>query len=116
MVDDSEPEIVPPHAKHGAPRLQEAALASLLGRFPEWRRDGDVIERRVTVADFRTALRLVNEVGAAAEEEDHHPDLAIEGWNRVTVRLTTHDAGGLTTNDFVLARAVEAAIASCATP
>ena len=55
--------------------------------------------------------RLVNLVGAAAERENHHPDLAISGWNKVTFRLSTHDAGGLTGNDFVLAREIDVLIA-----
>lgn len=102
---------VPAHAAHGAPRLAEDELRALLAQFPDWRRDGEWIERRVEVRDFRAALRLVNLAGEAAEREDHHPDIAINGWNKVTFRLSTHDAGGLTANDFVLAREIDILVA-----
>ena len=68
---------VPQHARNGAPRLSEDELRALLAQFPDWRRDGDSIERKVEVRDFRAALRLVNLVGEAAERENHHPDLAM---------------------------------------
>jgi 4a-hydroxytetrahydrobiopterin dehydratase len=102
---------VPQHARNGAPRLSEDELRALLAQFPDWRRDGAWIERKVELRDFRAALRLVNLVGEAAERENHHPDLAINGWNKVTFRLSTHDAGGLTDNDFVLAREIDVLVA-----
>jgi len=102
---------VPDHARNGAQRLPEDELRALLAQFPDWRRDGDWIERKVEVRDFRAALRLVNLVGEAAERENHHPDLAITGWNKVTFRLSTHDARGLTGNDFVLAREIDVLVA-----
>lgn len=66
------------------------------------------IERRLEVQDFQAALDLVQAIGAVAEEQNHHPDLAITAYRRVTVSLSTHDAGGLTENDFVLARRIDA--------
>jgi 4a-hydroxytetrahydrobiopterin dehydratase len=102
---------VPDHARNGAPRLSDDELRALLAQFPEWRRDGASIERKVEVRDFQAALRLLNLVGDAAERENHHPDLAITGWNKVTFRLSTHDAGGLTGNDFVLAREIDVLVA-----
>ncbi len=66
------------------------------------------IERRLEVQDFKAALALVNAIGAAADEENHHPDLSISNYRFVTVLLTTHDAGGLTANDFVMARRCDA--------
>jgi 4a-hydroxytetrahydrobiopterin dehydratase len=102
---------VPDHARNGAPRLSDDEARALLAQFPAWRRDGDWIEREVEVRDFRAALRLVNLVGEAAERENHHPDLAIKGWNKVTFRLSTHSARGLTENDFVLAREIDVLVA-----
>ncbi len=102
---------VPNRTRNGAPRLSEDELRALLAQFPDWRRDGEWIERRVDVRDFAAALRLVNLVGEAAERENHHPDLAITGWNKVTFRLSTHDAKGLTGNDFVLAREIDVLVA-----
>ena len=56
---------------------------------------------------FADALAYVNAVGALAEEMNHHPDIDIR-WNRVTLRLSTHDAGGLTQADLELARRIDA--------
>lgn len=102
---------VPDHVRNPAPRLSDDEVRALLAQFPEWRREGDWIERSVEVRDFPAALRLVNLVGEAAEREDHHPDLAITGWNKVTFRLSTHSAHGLTGNDFVLAREIDVLVA-----
>jgi 4a-hydroxytetrahydrobiopterin dehydratase len=71
-----------------------------------WRRDGDELVKVVTRTDFVGALAFVNAVGALAEEANHHPDIDIR-WNTVTLRLTTHSAGGLTRKDVELARAVD---------
>jgi 4a-hydroxytetrahydrobiopterin dehydratase len=57
--------------------------------------------------DFKEALGFVNQVGDLAEEADHHPDILLHGWNKVRLTLSTHSAGGLTMNDFMLARRVD---------
>ncbi len=49
----------------------------------------------MTLKDFAEALACVNRVGELAESRNHHPDIAIS-WNKVTLRLSTHSAGGLT--------------------
>lgn len=72
-----------------------------------WRRDGDWLEKTSTFKDFREAMAFVNRVAELAEERNHHPDISIS-WNRVTLRLTTHDRGGLTERDFDLAQAIDA--------
>jgi 4a-hydroxytetrahydrobiopterin dehydratase len=56
---------------------------------------------------FADALAYVNAVGALAEEMDHHPDIDIR-WNRVTLRLSTHSAGGITEADLELGRRIDA--------
>ena len=58
--------------------------------------------------DFRAALRWVNRVGMLAEEEGHHPDLHLTRWNRVELVLWTHAVDGLSENDFVLAKKIDA--------
>ena len=55
--------------------------------------------------DFRDALLYVNAIGYLAEQANHHPDIAIS-WNKVTLHLVTHSAGGLTAKDFALARQI----------
>lgn len=61
------------------------------------------LERSYRFANFAESLVFVNAVGAAAEQANHHPDIAF-GWGRATVRWTTHDAGGITAKDVALAR------------
>jgi 4a-hydroxytetrahydrobiopterin dehydratase len=80
-----------------------AALAKL---GPEWAVDGQVLRKTFRFPDFVSALAFVNQVGALAEEDQHHPDLALS-WGKVTVELTTHDAGGLSDKDFALATRIE---------
>jgi 4a-hydroxytetrahydrobiopterin dehydratase len=72
-----------------------------------WTRHGDHLEKEATFADFRAAMAWVNRVADLAEERNHHPDITVS-WNRVTLRVSTHDRGGLTGLDFDLARAVDA--------
>jgi 4a-hydroxytetrahydrobiopterin dehydratase len=82
--------------------LNEEEIAARLGSVPGWERDGDSIVAVVTRADFRDALLYVGAVGYLAEAAGHHPDIAIS-WNKVTLTLSTHSAGGLTGADFDLA-------------
>jgi 4a-hydroxytetrahydrobiopterin dehydratase len=87
--------------------LTEEALATELVTVPEWAHVGDTIKRTVTRADFRAAMLYVGAIAYLAEEADHHPDILVQ-WNKVTLTLSTHSAGGLTGNDFALARAIDA--------
>ena len=71
-----------------------------------WQKTGQVISRRFEFADFTGAMKFVNGVAALAEAAGHHPDMDIR-WNKVTLSLTTHDAGGLTDKDYALALACD---------
>lgn len=89
-----------------ARRVSAAERDALLAAVPQWRIvtvDGvERLERRFSVADFARALELTNQIGAAAEGEDHHPAILTE-WGRVTVSWWTHSVRGLHRNDFVMA-------------
>jgi 4a-hydroxytetrahydrobiopterin dehydratase len=87
--------------------LTEEAIAAELATVPDWDHVGDSIRRTVTKADFRAAMLYVGAVAYLAEEANHHPDILIQ-WNKVTLTLSTHSAGGLTAKDFALARTVDA--------
>ena len=87
-------------------RLDESGVVEALRRTPGWERAGAEIRRTYRFRDFREALAFVNRVGGLAEAAGHHPDIDIR-YNTVTLALTTHDAGGLTTKDFELARAID---------
>ena len=78
-------------------------IAAALAAVPEWRQRDDAIVRTFQFKDFPAAMKFVDAVAVAAEQAWHHPDIDIR-WNKVTLALTTHDAGGLTQKDFDLAR------------
>ena len=68
-----------------------------------WSVVDDALEREFRFADFRAAIDFVNRIAEVAEEENHHPDITIS-YNRVTVRWSTHSAGGITARDAELAQ------------
>ena len=72
----------------------------------EWQRQDDVLEKTRTLASFPEAIAFVGRVAELAERADHHPDIDIR-WRTVTLRLTTHSAGGLTDKDLALAEAID---------
>lgn len=88
----------------GVPPLDEAGRAPLLEQIEgEWQVvDGHHLSRSYRFDDFRTALDFVNAVGEMAEEQGHHPDLAL-AWGRVGVEIWTHKIDGLHEADFVFA-------------
>jgi 4a-hydroxytetrahydrobiopterin dehydratase len=73
----------------------------------DWRREGDAIVRDLQFDDFAGAMAYVNRVADLAEEANHHPDILVHGWNKVRLTLTTHSEGGLTDNDFQMARRID---------
>jgi 4a-hydroxytetrahydrobiopterin dehydratase len=87
--------------------LTEEEITAELATVPGWMQAGDSITRTVKRADFRAAMLYVGAVAYLAEEANHHPDILVQ-WNKVTLTLSTHSAGGLTGNDFALARAIDA--------
>ena len=87
--------------------LSDSEAAEHLGRLPGWERHGSAIRRTFSFADFGGAMAFVNRVAVLAEAADHHPDIDIR-FSKVTLTLSTHDAGGLTGRDFALARKIEA--------
>ena len=85
------------------PKLEDAQIVLALATVPDWNRQGDAIARTFQFKDFPAAVKFVDAVAGLAEQAWHHPDIDIR-WNKVTLTLTTHDAGGLTQKDFDLAR------------
>lgn len=84
-------------------RLTPAEIKTSLATVPGWSHVRQAIRRTFEFPDFVVAMKFVNAVARAAEKAGHHPDIEIR-WNKVTLTLTTHDAGGLTARDFELAR------------
>lgn len=87
--------------------LTETEIAERLRRVPGWQQRGTKICRTWAFADFKAAMAFVNRVAALADAADHHPDIDIR-YSRVTLVLSTHDAGGLTARDFDLAETIGA--------
>lgn len=89
-------------------RLTDVEREALLAELPEWslREDGLAITRTFRFADFSEAWAFMNRVALHAEKADHHPEW-FNVYNRVEVRLTTHDADGLSARDAAMARAME---------
>jgi 4a-hydroxytetrahydrobiopterin dehydratase len=85
--------------------LKEDQITAELAASPGWAREGGQISRTIQRRDFRDAMIFVGAVAFLAEEANHHPDILIQ-WNRVTLTLSTHSAGGLTAADFTLARLI----------
>jgi len=88
-------------------RLNDEDIERRLGELEGWERAGDAIRRSFKFKDFVGSVQFVNRLVEPAEDMNHHPDLEVS-WNTVTVSLSTHSEGGLTDNDFELARRIEA--------
>lgn len=86
------------------PRLSGSEVEALLPELPGWvlADDGRQLRRRFSFPDFAAALAFVSRLGALAESEDHHPDIAF-GWGWAEIVWTTHAIGGLHANDFIMA-------------
>jgi 4a-hydroxytetrahydrobiopterin dehydratase len=83
-------------------------MNALASDMPAWTNDGVALSRELTFKDFRHAFAFMTDVARTADEMDHHPEWS-NVYNKVSVRLTTHDAGGLTEKDVTLARHIDVA-------
>lgn len=81
-------------------------LEGLLKKLPEWDLENNSILRMMEFDEFMEAIDFVNAVAEIAEEAGHHPDIDIR-WCTITVRLTTHDVGGLTEADLDVAKKID---------
>lgn len=88
--------------------LTKAEIDAALAELPAWvlSSDGLAIERELKLKDFNAAFGFMTRVALYAEKANHHPDWS-NAYNRVGLRLTTHDAGGLTQRDVALAKFID---------
>ncbi len=87
-------------------KLSKAEIETALADLSGWTTENKKLRKRLEFNNFAESLDFVNRVGAIAEELDHHPDILL-GWGYAEFFITTHDAGGLTQNDFDLAKRIE---------
>ncbi|MFN0011893.1 MAG: 4a-hydroxytetrahydrobiopterin dehydratase [Phycisphaerales bacterium] len=89
--------------------MGEEQVGHELAARPEWSESGGSIQRTFAFKTFVEAMAFVNKAAAAAEAMQHHPDILIR-YNKVTMTLSTHDAGGITMKDFDLATKMDGMI------
>lgn len=101
----------------GIPPLTEEKAREFAAATPGWTlvESATRLFRRFEFRDFKAAIEFVNRVADLAEQEGHHPDIAIH-WNKVELTLWTHKIGGLHENDFILAAKVDQLLDEPKTP
>lgn len=87
--------------------LGDSEMGDRLAELPGWQRSGDAIAKTFARGDFAGSVRFVESIVEPAEAMGHHPDLEIS-WDKVTVSISTHSEGGITTADFELAAKIDA--------
>jgi 4a-hydroxytetrahydrobiopterin dehydratase len=97
--------VLPEKPKRLAPADAKRRLSKLKGWKPV---SGKALRREFAMQDFMAAVKFINAIARAAESEQHHPDLHLTGYRTLVIELSTHDAGGLTEADFVMAAKIDA--------
>jgi 4a-hydroxytetrahydrobiopterin dehydratase len=92
--------------KKGTSPLSHAEAEALMPQISAWSLGEKEIRRELRFKDFREAMIFVNKIAAAANEQDHHPDIGIS-YNAVQLTLSTHKIDGLSLNDFILAAKID---------
>lgn len=85
--------------------LTEEMINKELLKVADWYFKDNAIEKKYVFKDFKQALGFMVQVGLLVEKKNHHPEL-FNVYNKITIRLNTHDAKGVTEKDFDLAKAI----------
>lgn len=88
-------------------KLTTEQVDNLMPQLPGWRAEGDFLRKTFEFKDFVTAMAFLNKVAEVAEAEGHHPDFRLHSWNKVDFEIQTHDIGGLSENDFIVAAKID---------
>jgi 4a-hydroxytetrahydrobiopterin dehydratase len=91
-------------------REEARSLLSQLGDGWELSEDTRTLSRQLTFKNFLRAMDFLNQLAQVAEQENHHPDFCLQGWNKVSLTLSTHSIGGLSRNDFIMAAKLQALV------
>ena len=96
----------------GTEPLPVSAARMLLADVHGWELiDGKTIRKTVKCNDFSDAVALIQKIAPIANAQDHHPDLHLTNYRRLTIELSTHAIGGLSENDFILAAKIDQLLA-----
>ena len=87
-------------------KLSETEIETALSQLNGWKTENAQLKKRFEFKNFAESLEFVNKIGAIAEAADHHPDIYF-GWGYAEFQIMTHDAGGITENDFALAKEID---------
>ena len=87
-------------------KLTEKEIESSSAKLKGWTIVEGQLHKKFAFKDFREAMSFITKVALTAESMDHHPDIDIR-YNKVTLNVLTHSAGGLTEKDFTLAQAID---------
>lgn len=93
----------------GVPKVARAEAEQQLKNLSGWQltANGERIRKNWTVKDFLAGIEFFQAVAQLAEEEQHHPDLHLEGYRNLWIEIWTHAIGGLSENDFILAAKID---------
>lgn len=96
----------------GVPPMEANEAQDMLGQLTDWTlsEDGTTIRRRFEFKGFLKSVEMANLAAWVGNKQGHHPDIAF-GWGYCEVAFTTHEAGGLTENDFICAAKLDALMA-----
>lgn len=72
-----------------------------------WHKEDNSLRKKYSFTTFKQALNFVNKVAELAEQSNHHPDIYIHNYNQVTIQLTTHSEGRITSKDYHLAHQID---------
>ena len=94
----------------GTPAIPAAQARDYLQGLEGWElsEDATLIRKTYLMKNFMAAVKLIDQIAEIAEAEDHHPDLHLTGYRKLTIELSTHAIKGLSENDFILASKIEA--------
>jgi len=93
-------------------KLSETEINERLKELKNWRKEDNYLVRNLQFDDFVSAVNFINKIVPISEELEHHPDIELKDYNKLTIKLTTHDEGGITELDFILAKKIEDIVSS----
>jgi 4a-hydroxytetrahydrobiopterin dehydratase len=88
-------------------KLSDAEIVQRLSALKGWQREGNAIMKEFVLGGFTEATQFIAKIAPIADAMDHHPDVQLHRYKRVKIILTTHNAGGITQNDFDLAAKID---------